>query len=43
MKKIKAEASEPKGLAVLVASHVSSYVTGQIFVEDGGQVSHVID
>ena len=32
-----AEASELKGLAVLLASNASSYITGSIFVEDGGQ------
>ncbi len=32
-----AEASELTGLAVLLASDASSYITGQVFVEDGGQ------
>jgi NAD(P)-dependent dehydrogenase (short-subunit alcohol dehydrogenase family) len=32
-----AEASELKGLAVLLASDASSYITGQVFIEDGGQ------
>jgi NAD(P)-dependent dehydrogenase (short-subunit alcohol dehydrogenase family) len=32
-----AEASELAGLAVLLASNASSYITGQVFVEDGGQ------
>ncbi len=32
-----AEASELKGLAVLLASNASSYITGQVFIEDGGQ------
>jgi NAD(P)-dependent dehydrogenase (short-subunit alcohol dehydrogenase family) len=32
-----AQASELKGLAVLLASSASSYITGQVFVEDGGQ------
>jgi NAD(P)-dependent dehydrogenase (short-subunit alcohol dehydrogenase family) len=32
-----AEASELAGLAVLLASDASSYITGQVFIEDGGQ------
>jgi NAD(P)-dependent dehydrogenase (short-subunit alcohol dehydrogenase family) len=32
-----AEAEELKGLAVLLASNASSYITGQIFAQDGGQ------
>jgi NAD(P)-dependent dehydrogenase (short-subunit alcohol dehydrogenase family) len=32
-----AEASELKGLAVLLASEASSYITGQVFIQDGGQ------
>jgi NAD(P)-dependent dehydrogenase (short-subunit alcohol dehydrogenase family) len=32
-----AEASELAGLAVLLASGASSYITGQVFIEDGGQ------
>ncbi len=32
-----AETSELKGLAVLLASDASSYITGSVFVEDGGQ------
>jgi len=32
-----AEASEIKGLAVLLASNASSYITGQVFIQDGGQ------
>jgi NAD(P)-dependent dehydrogenase (short-subunit alcohol dehydrogenase family) len=32
-----AEANELKGLAVLLASNASSNITGQIFIEDGGQ------
>jgi NAD(P)-dependent dehydrogenase (short-subunit alcohol dehydrogenase family) len=32
-----AEASELAGLAVLLASDASSYITGQVFIQDGGQ------
>jgi NAD(P)-dependent dehydrogenase (short-subunit alcohol dehydrogenase family) len=32
-----AEAEELKGLAVLLASNASSYITGQVMVQDGGQ------
>ncbi|MBN2041796.1 MAG: glucose 1-dehydrogenase [Spirochaetes bacterium] len=32
-----AEADELKGLALLLASDASSYITGQIFIQDGGQ------
>jgi NAD(P)-dependent dehydrogenase (short-subunit alcohol dehydrogenase family) len=32
-----AEAYELKGLAVLLASEASSYITDQVFVQDGGQ------
>jgi NAD(P)-dependent dehydrogenase (short-subunit alcohol dehydrogenase family) len=32
-----ADADELKGLAVLRASNASSYITGQVFVQDGGQ------
>jgi NAD(P)-dependent dehydrogenase (short-subunit alcohol dehydrogenase family) len=36
-----AEASELKGLAVLLASNASSYITGQVFIEDGGQSARI--
>jgi NAD(P)-dependent dehydrogenase (short-subunit alcohol dehydrogenase family) len=36
-----AEASELKGLAVLLASDASSYITGQVFIEDGGQSARI--
>ena len=32
-----AEAEELTGLAVLLASDASGYITGQVFVQDGGQ------
>ena len=32
-----ADAAELKGLAVLLASDASSYITGQVFAQDGGQ------
>jgi NAD(P)-dependent dehydrogenase (short-subunit alcohol dehydrogenase family) len=32
-----AEADELAGLAVLLASDASSYITGQIFAQDGGR------
>jgi gluconate 5-dehydrogenase len=32
-----AEANELSGLAVLLASDASSYITGQVFIQDGGQ------
>ena len=36
-----AEAEELKGLAVLLASDASSYITGQVFVQDGGQSARI--
>jgi NAD(P)-dependent dehydrogenase (short-subunit alcohol dehydrogenase family) len=36
-----AEASELAGLAVLLASDASSYITGQVFIEDGGQAARL--
>ena len=32
-----AEAEEMAGIAVLLASDASSYITGQVFVQDGGR------
>jgi NAD(P)-dependent dehydrogenase (short-subunit alcohol dehydrogenase family) len=32
-----AEAAELKGLIILLASNASSFITGQVFVQDGGQ------
>jgi gluconate 5-dehydrogenase len=32
-----AEAEELAGLSVLLASDASSYITGQVFAQDGGQ------
>jgi 3-oxoacyl-[acyl-carrier protein] reductase len=34
-----AAASELKGLTILLASNASSFITGQVFVEDGGQTT----
>ena len=34
-----AAAREIKGLAVYLASNASSYVTGQVFIEDGGETA----
>jgi NAD(P)-dependent dehydrogenase (short-subunit alcohol dehydrogenase family) len=36
-----AKASEIKGLAVYLASDASSYVTGQVFIEDGGWLAQI--
>jgi NAD(P)-dependent dehydrogenase (short-subunit alcohol dehydrogenase family) len=36
-----AEASELAGLAVLLASDASSYITGQVFAQDGGQSARI--
>jgi len=32
---------EIKGLAVFLASEASSFVTGQVFIQDGGQLAQV--
>jgi NAD(P)-dependent dehydrogenase (short-subunit alcohol dehydrogenase family) len=34
-----ADASELKGLLMLLASNASSFITGQVFVQDGGQIT----
>jgi len=34
-----ADASELKGLTILLASNASSYITGQVFIQDGGQTT----
>jgi NAD(P)-dependent dehydrogenase (short-subunit alcohol dehydrogenase family) len=36
-----AQPIELKGLAVLLASAASSYITGQVFVQDGGQTIRI--
>jgi NAD(P)-dependent dehydrogenase (short-subunit alcohol dehydrogenase family) len=37
----KAEASELNGLIILLASNASSFITGQVFVQDGGQITQL--
>ncbi|MBN2039302.1 MAG: SDR family oxidoreductase [Spirochaetes bacterium] len=36
-----ADASELKGLIILLASNASSFITGQVFVQDGGQITQL--
>jgi NAD(P)-dependent dehydrogenase (short-subunit alcohol dehydrogenase family) len=36
-----AEPNEMEGLAVFLASDASSFVTGQVFVQDGGQLAKI--